>query len=105
VSNKALVTGAGPDGLASGIPQQETGTLMEKLLIPVIHFVLPDFFPIRRMRADFDPAFRDFEIVGDSIDRAGAILVGSPGGMAGTCVSDPRANSMNQEHKPQRIQT
>jgi hypothetical protein len=43
--------------LASGIPRQETGTLLEKLLIPLIHFVMLGFLPMRRMRASLDPAF------------------------------------------------
>jgi hypothetical protein len=43
--------------LASGIPRQETETLFEKLLIPLIHFVLLGFLPVRRMRASLDPAF------------------------------------------------
>jgi hypothetical protein len=36
--------------LASGIPQQETTSLLEKLLIPLIHFILLAFLPIRWMR-------------------------------------------------------
>jgi len=43
--------------LASGIPRQETGTFLEKLLIPLIHFVLLGFLPLRRMRASLDPSF------------------------------------------------
>lgn len=43
--------------LASGIPFQETGTLLERLVIPLIHFVLLGFLPIRRMRASRDPAY------------------------------------------------
>jgi hypothetical protein len=42
--------------LASGIPRQVTGTFLEKLLIPLIHFVLLGFLPMRRMRASLDPA-------------------------------------------------
>lgn len=42
--------------LASGIPQQETRTISEKLLIPLIHFVMLGFLPIDRMRATRDPA-------------------------------------------------
>jgi hypothetical protein len=43
--------------LASGIPRQETGTLLEKLVIPLIHFILLGFLPLRRMRASTDAAF------------------------------------------------
>lgn len=43
--------------LLSGIPHQETGTLLERLLIPLIHFVLLGFLPIRRMRASLHPAY------------------------------------------------
>ncbi len=42
--------------LASGIPRQEMGTVSERLLIPLIHFVMLSFLPIRRMRATLDPA-------------------------------------------------
>jgi cellulose synthase/poly-beta-1,6-N-acetylglucosamine synthase-like glycosyltransferase len=43
--------------LASGVPRQETQTFSERLLIPLIHFVLLGFLPIRRMRASRDPAY------------------------------------------------
>lgn len=43
-------------GLVSGVPQQETGTLLEHLLIPLIHFVLLGFLPIDRMRRDIRPS-------------------------------------------------
>ena len=43
--------------LASGVPQQETRTFSERLLIPLIHFVLLGFLPINRMRASRDPAY------------------------------------------------
>ena len=36
--------------LASGVPRQVTGGLMERLLIPLIHFVMLGFLSIRRMR-------------------------------------------------------
>ncbi|WP_020469225.1 glycosyltransferase family 2 protein [Zavarzinella formosa] len=36
--------------LVSGIPRQRTGTLLEKQLIPLIHFLLLGFLPIARMR-------------------------------------------------------
>jgi len=36
--------------LISGFPRQETGTLAEKLLIPLMHYVLLGYLPIDRMR-------------------------------------------------------
>ncbi len=36
--------------LVSGFPRQETGTLLEKLVIPLIHFLLLGFLPFSRMR-------------------------------------------------------
>ena len=43
--------------LASGIPLQETGTLVEKLVIPLNHFVLLGFLPLARMRRSRHPAY------------------------------------------------
>jgi hypothetical protein len=43
--------------LASGVPQQVTDTLLEKMLIPLIHFVLLGFLPIWRMRRSPKPAY------------------------------------------------
>jgi hypothetical protein len=43
--------------LVSGIPRQETGTLLEWVLIPLIHFVLLGFLPMHRMRASRHPAY------------------------------------------------
>jgi len=43
--------------LVSGIPWQETGTWSEKMIIPLIHFVLLCFLPIKRMRMSTSPAF------------------------------------------------
>ncbi len=36
--------------LASGVPRQELGTFLERLLIPLIHFILLCFLPIALMR-------------------------------------------------------
>ena len=36
--------------LVSGVPRQEVGTLSERLLIPLIHFILLGFLPMRSMR-------------------------------------------------------
>ncbi len=44
-------------GLVSGIPLQETGTLLEKLVLPLIHFLLLGFLPLDRMRASRLPAY------------------------------------------------
>ena len=43
--------------LASGFPRQITGTFGERLLIPLIHFVLLGYLPIRRMRSSPEPSF------------------------------------------------
>jgi hypothetical protein len=43
--------------LASGVPRQEMRTFSERLLIPLIHYVLLGFLPINRMRASRDPVF------------------------------------------------
>ncbi len=43
--------------LVSGVPQQETGTLAERLVIPLIHFILLGFLPLARMRASTHPAY------------------------------------------------
>lgn len=51
----AFMEASGCD-LASGVPRQITGTFLEKLLIPLIHFVLLGFLPFHRMRQSTDPA-------------------------------------------------
>ncbi len=38
--------------LVSGFPQEETGTLLEWLLLPLIHFVLLGFLPLAMMRRE-----------------------------------------------------
>ena len=43
--------------LLSGFPKQETGTWSEKLLIPMMHYVLLCYLPIDRMRKTTDPGF------------------------------------------------
>ena len=43
--------------LVSGIPRQRTGTLMEKLVVPLIHFVLLGFLPMPGVRWSRHPAF------------------------------------------------
>jgi len=48
---------ANSPALASGVPRQLTATLLEKMLIPLIHFVLLGFLPIWRMRRCTKPAY------------------------------------------------
>jgi glycosyltransferase involved in cell wall biosynthesis len=43
--------------LLSGFPRQETVGWLEKLVIPLMHFILLGFLPMRRMRRSRDPAF------------------------------------------------
>jgi hypothetical protein len=43
--------------LVSGIPRQETGTLLEGLVIPLIHFLLLGYLPLVGMRYSRRPAF------------------------------------------------
>ena len=43
--------------LASGFPRQITGSLLERLLLPLIHFVLLGFLPIFKMRSSKSPAY------------------------------------------------
>lgn len=44
-------------GLVSGFPRQETGTFLERLLIPLIQFVLLGFLPMDRMRRSLHPSY------------------------------------------------
>jgi hypothetical protein len=52
----AFLEQSGAD-LVSGIPRQETAGLLEKLVIPLIHFILLGFLPIGRMRRDPHPGY------------------------------------------------
>jgi hypothetical protein len=52
----AFLDASGAD-LVSGLPRQETGTLLEHLLIPLMHFLLLGFLPLRRMRRSHHPAY------------------------------------------------
>src|SRR5205807_846686 len=47
----------GKAALVSGVPLEETGGIMEKLIVPLIHFVLLAFLPLPRMRTSTDPRF------------------------------------------------
>jgi hypothetical protein len=52
----AFLDASGAD-LVSGFPHQEAIGLLEQLVIPLIHFILLGFLPIRRMRAFRDPIY------------------------------------------------
>ena len=43
--------------LVSGFPMQETGTMAEKILIPLMHYVLLCYLPIDRMRSSLGVGF------------------------------------------------
>ena len=47
----------GGASLASGAPRQRTDSLGEKLVVPLIHFVLLGFLPLGRMRRSTHPAY------------------------------------------------
>ncbi len=66
----------GRAGLVSGVPLEETGTFFERLLLPLIHFLLLGFLPIWRMRASTGPAYAAgcgqlFVTTKDAYGRAG----------------------------------
>ncbi len=53
-----MVDGIAPGtALLSGFPRQITVTFLERLLIPMIHFVLLGFLPVPGMKRSNDPAF------------------------------------------------
>ncbi|MGL6094720.1 MAG: glycosyltransferase family 2 protein [Fimbriiglobus sp.] len=63
-------------GLVSGFPRQETGTFVERLVIPLINWILVCYLPIGRMRKSPDPAFRAgcgqwFTTTRDAYEKAG----------------------------------
>ncbi len=57
VARMAQFLETGNNGLVSGFPQQVTGTFLEWMLLPLIHFVLLGFLPLKQMRSGTDPAF------------------------------------------------
>lgn len=62
--------------LVSGFPRQETGTFLEKLLIPLIHFLLLGYLPFKWMRRSVRPGFgagcgQWFLTTRDAYDRVG----------------------------------
>ena len=46
-----------PADLVSGVPRQETGSLAERLVIPLIHFLLLGYLPLAAMRTFRHPAW------------------------------------------------
>lgn len=52
----AFMSRSGAD-LVSGLPRQETGTLTEELVIPLMHFLLLGYLPMVGMRLTRHPAF------------------------------------------------
>ena len=57
LARAAAFLAASGAALVSGFPRQEAGTWLERLLIPLIHFLLLGFLPLRRMRAGTAPAY------------------------------------------------
>ena len=57
VARMAQFLEAGKNGLVSGFPQQVTRTFLEWMLLPLIHFVLLGFLPLKQMRSGTDPSF------------------------------------------------
>jgi hypothetical protein len=47
----AMMQRPGAPALASGVPRQELGSFAERLLLPLIHFILLGFLPMHVMRA------------------------------------------------------
>jgi hypothetical protein len=48
---------ASPAALLSGFPRQSVVTFSERLLIPLAHFVLLGYLPLKQMRKSVDPAY------------------------------------------------
>lgn len=62
--------------LVSGFPRQETGTLFEKLVIPLINWLLVCYLPIGRMRSSLQPGLgagcgQWFMTTRDAYEKAG----------------------------------
>lgn len=55
LTSGALLSGG--DSLVSGFPREETGTLAEALVIPLIHFLLLGYLPMAGMRRSTAPRF------------------------------------------------
>lgn len=56
-SGAPVMTGSGQTGLVSGFPRELTETTLEWLLLPLIHFVLLGFLPMRKLHTTTDPRF------------------------------------------------
>jgi glycosyltransferase involved in cell wall biosynthesis len=50
VNRQSSIINRSAPALASGVPRQELGTFSERLLLPLIHFVLLGFLPMHAMR-------------------------------------------------------
>ena len=57
LARMAVLLIQGQRGLVSGFPRQVTETWFERLLLPLIHFVLLGILPVERIRNTTDPAF------------------------------------------------
>lgn len=57
VARMAQFLDSSESGLVSGFPRQITGSFLEWMLLPLIHFVLLGFLPMGKMRQGTDPAF------------------------------------------------
>jgi len=55
VARMAAFLIASKAGLVSGFPRQETGTILEKLVIPLIQWLLMCYLPMARMRSSLQP--------------------------------------------------
>jgi hypothetical protein len=56
IARSVAFLAAGNAALASGFPRQQTGSLLEWLLLPLIHFVLLGYLPIARSRQVNSPS-------------------------------------------------
>ena len=58
VARMAMLAGrARHAALVSGFPRQVTGSFLEWMLLPLIHFVLLGFLPMAKMRKSTGPGF------------------------------------------------
>ncbi len=57
VARMAMLLGERGNRLVSGFPRQVTGSFLEWMLLPLIHFVLLGFLPMAKMRKSTGPGF------------------------------------------------
>lgn len=57
MKRKLALRGDQAIALLSAFPHQETGTILEKMLIPMMHFILLCYLPFSRMRGSNHPAY------------------------------------------------